>query len=196
MHAFLQLASLHTFGFSSLDATTDGGNQGVEEWLGRLGMLQFQRLSPEHAEEAHYDGGASAVILTITLWGCRSLTLFGKENEEKVPGTEYSIENWLGQVYLCNLCPIRHQVRYPKSMTSRLGESGIANIPGLGSCGVSIIFRADIFGHAMASTGNALPGPHPVYKVFKDTFERTLLQNTLRMPSLEETLREGAGSGH
>ena len=69
--------------------------------------MQFQKLTPEHAEDAHFDGGASCVLLSVTLWGTRHLTLFGKEDDS----AEHDIENWPGTVYSSCLCPIKHQVR-------------------------------------------------------------------------------------
>ena len=152
-----------------------------------MGIIQYQRLNPEHAEQAHFDGGASSVILTITLWGARMLTLLGKAGEDGVP--EYNLENWPGQVYLSCLCPIEHQVRYYKGMSDRLRDSDIAQIPGLKSCGVSIIFRADIFGDARGSIGKSLPGPLCFWKVFEDTFNQFLKDYTFRVPGLPEILQ-------
>ena len=162
-------------------------------------MLQFQKVSPWHAEDAHYDGGASCVIITITLWGARELTLFAKEGKEGEDVAEYSIENWPGSVYASCLCPIFHQVRYPSRMTKKLAKSDVAHIPGLGEAGVSIIFRADAFGGAMGSVAkNSLPGPVPVFKIFRDCFDRFLQSSGFRLPSIVEVLavaREAAADG-
>ena len=151
--------------------------------------MQYQRLSPEHAETAHFDGGASSVIITITLWGARVLTVLHEDGE-----TEADIENWPGQVYLSCLVPVEHQVRYPKEMTAKLRNSDIANIPGLGQCGVSIIFRADIFGEAMGSTQGSLPGPLPVWHIWRDSFDHFLTHYIWRVPTLPEVLSCGGSN--
>ena len=157
--------------------------------MGKLGMLQFQKVTPWHAEDAHFDGGASSVILTITLWGARELTLFGKKDAEAEDMAEHSIENLPGSVYCSCLCPIFHQVRYPTRLTRKLARHDIANIPGLGEAGVSVIFRADIFGGAMATVAKkSLPGPVPVFQIFMETFDRFLQVCGFRLPSMDEVL--------
>ena len=161
-------------------------------------MLQFQQITPWHAEDAHFDGGASCVIITITLWGARELALFGKEGDEGEEVPEYSIENWPGSVYCACLCPVLHQVRYPTRMTRKLSRTDVAHIPGLGEAGVSIIFRADAFGAAMGSVAkNSLPGPLPVFNIFQEVFNQFLEVCGFRLPSMIEVLdcaREAAGN--
>ena len=159
-----------------------------EHWWGNLGMIQFQKLRPEHAEDAHFDGGASASILTITLWGARSLALFSEDGSE-----EFEIFNEPGSVYCACLCPVEHQVRYPASLTSELVEADIAHLPGLGEAGVSIIFRTSLFGQARGSTPGSLPGPIPVYKVWQEAFNAWAKERRLQLPTLRE-VRPSEGS--
>ena len=144
----------------------------------------------------HFDGGASCVILVVTLWGARALTLFGaedKKNTWEASQEEHDIENWPGSVYLSCLCPVEHQVRYPCAMTRKLGEEGATELPGLGRVGVSIVFRADLFSHSRASAGgNALPNPIGVFNAFQESFDWLAKERQLRLPSMEEVLRSSA----
>ena len=131
------------------------------------------------------------MIFTITLWGARELTLFGKGkvSAEDEDVEECSIENWPGSVYCGCLCPVFHQVRYPTRMASKLPPTDIANIPGLGEAGVSVIFRSDAFSGARGSVAKlSLPGPAPVFEIFRETFDRFVQVCGFRLPSMTEVL--------
>ena len=84
---------------------------------------------------------------------------------------------------------VRHQVRYPAKLTSKLSGRHVASFPGLGQVGVSIIFRCAAFGRARGSVASQnLPGPLPVFMTFRDTWDFFLRERVFRLPTMAEVL--------
>ncbi len=87
------------------------GSQGcLREGRGRGNSNTQYRLDP-----IHHDGGASVMVLTLTLRGCRRLKLYGADfendsTEDPVPARVLEVKPL--SVYMAPICTARHLVEH------------------------------------------------------------------------------------
>ena len=78
----------------------------VEDWCLNRGVLQL--MAPGVRDDPrHYDGGASLILATLTLWGHRSVKLHVKD-----PESEEIFNPKPGNFYVATMCAIEHQVSH------------------------------------------------------------------------------------
>ena len=126
----------------------------ARDWFGNVAFIQFTRLFP-HREEAHFDGGAAAVLLVVTLWGKRRVFLqSGSESEgQGERGSEFYLANVPGSVYLTCVVPVKHQVAFEKEDLDTLQPgTDTVHLPDLGEAGVHVVFRTPLFTAAFGAS--------------------------------------------
>ena len=128
------------------------------------------------AEPEHQDGGGSVMHMGITLYGRRGLVC---RQGSDLP--DVFVSNVPGTVYLGQLTGPRHQVTHEATLPGELLE-----VPGLGSCGVSVMLRTALFPHNRARLRNTTPSPLPVFEALARCFRDGLAARPLRLPSLAE----------
>ena len=138
------------------------------EWFGNCATIQLTRLH-RHAENAHFDGGSAIMLLTVTLWGHRRLTMWD------TAGEAHFLDNSPGLVYMSSLCGIKHQVSYDGLRTS--GKI----LPDLGEVGVSILYRTSLFRRSPYTT--VRPGPEPVWLEFNRVLQEMHSKFKFRFPT-------------
>ena len=112
-------------------------------YLGNCAFIQITRLFP-HAEEAHFDGGAAAMLFVLTLRGKRRVWLF---HSPEAPGHEdFILYQRPGSVYMTCVVPVKHQVWFDKEDLDTLTPgSDTAHTSDLGEVGMHIVYRTPLF---------------------------------------------------
>ena len=189
----------------------DQGNNGKEilkldilDWFMNSAFTQFPKIFP-HSEREHHDGGAACALLVLTLWGARDLALMpgdtlpegkGGDPSEQLPGEEI-LRQSAGGVYLTNLVPVLHQVRYPAPLLQglRRGEDTLLHND-LGEVGVHVVFRTPLWGAAHSQSKTQLPKPLVAWEHYAVCFRAWQDEHSgsLRLPSLARVQAQSLGA--
>ena len=93
-----------------------------------------------------------------------------------------------GGVYLTNLVPVRHQVRYPADLVRGLhrGEDTLLH-PDLGEVGVHVVFRTPLWWDANSQSKKRVPKPHTAWVNYADCFRAWQKDHSasLQLPSFQ-----------
>jgi hypothetical protein len=122
------------------------GIQFLEEpasaWLFDLGTVQLMRQG-ERVDPVHFDGGASVLLMAITLAGSRELRC------RTIDSAEVPVQCGPGDIYIAALCGAEHFVVHPPpAMDQKLLE-----VRGGGPCKVVVLVRCRTFAHCRARQG-------------------------------------------
>jgi hypothetical protein len=122
------------------------GIQFLEEpastWLFELGTVQLMKPG-ERVDPVHFDGGASVLLMAITLAGSREVRCRTTDSAE-VP-----VQCGPGDIYIAALCGAEHFVVHPPpAMNQKLLE-----VRGGGPCKVVVLARCRTFAHRRARLG-------------------------------------------
>jgi hypothetical protein len=117
-------------------------NEPASSWLFDLGSVQLMKPG-ERVDPVHFDGGASVLLMAITLAGSRELRCRTTDSKE-VP-----VQCGPGDIYIAALCGAEHFVVHPPpAMNQKLLE-----VRGGGPCKVVVLVRCRTFAHCMARLG-------------------------------------------
>jgi hypothetical protein len=122
------------------------GIQFLEEpasiWLFGLGSLQLMKPG-ERVDPVHFDGGASVLLMAITLAGSREVRCRTTDSAEVL------VQCGPGDIYIAALCGAEHFVVHPPpAMDQKLLE-----VRGGGPCKVVVLARCRTFAHFRARLG-------------------------------------------
>ncbi len=125
---------------------SESGIQFLEEpastWLFELGSLQLMKPG-DRVDPVHFDGGASVLLMAITLAGSREMRCRTTDSAE-VP-----VQCGPGDIYIAAVCGAEHFVVHPPpAMDQKLLE-----VRGGGPCKVVVLARCRTFAHCMARLG-------------------------------------------
>ena len=156
--------------------------QPSDEVLSGLGLpVQPVEGEPRHpgmwAEPRHQDGAGSCLHLGVTLYGNRDLVL------EEPGGEEHCLTNVPGTVYIGTLTGAHHRVHHRPSQGHDL-----LTVPGCGACSVTVMCRTALFPHSRARQKNTTPSPHQAFQAMVAAFNKALLEQHWRLPTLCQCL--------
>ena len=127
-------------------------------------------------EPMHQDGGASVLHMGLTLFGRRNLVCTQGSGQPDV-----LLENRPGLVYLGQLTGPRHQVLHQPAPDDEL-----LDIPGVGKCSVTVMFRTGLFPHCRSRLRNTTPSPVKVFRKLAESFRVSVASGLWRLPTLTE----------
>ena len=137
-------------------------------------------------EELHNDGSASAVLLGLTLYACRSVRFLqepvhcttAKEFTEEA-GPDVVLSCVPGHVYVAGATGARHQVRHDSPASEDTWDSS------QGFASLTIIMRSCVFPDR-ARFKNMTPAPRNVWETLASCVRILLSSPGFRLPSLQE----------
>lgn len=151
-----------------------------EDWFLNAAEIHLQKVGDTEMP-AHFDGGASIVLLAVTLWGDRSLRCWERD------GTAFELRTHPGHVYISSLCGFKHQVCH--AAASPFADKWCSSV--LGDTEAVLIVRCSLFRHDRARTANALfKVDGHLCAVMTKCVAAWLAKEPLSLPSLAAIARE------
>jgi hypothetical protein len=150
----------------------------VADWLLTQGEVQFHKAPPagQRTDPRHHDGGASLLILVLTLAGSRGLLLWPQGAPDGAP---LRVDNTPGSVYLGALSTISHQVLHEGGAADDM----LLDVPPVGALKVNVLLRCATFRAARGTTGVARPGPVAVHEVAARLAADLVAANAWHLPT-------------
>ena len=148
----------------------------ADEWLFSYATLQL--MKPDARDDpVHYDGGAALLLLAVTLYGHRTLTVFEQKGTGKQQHTSLQVP---GIVYLASLCAAEHQVGHSGDDEDCLDVDGHR-------LKVVLLIRCGCFRKAR---GTVNPGPTAVFQAVQKVVVKWQVESPLVLPTLSEMTAE------
>ena len=150
------------------------GDTDVMDWA--LDFTSIQFMAPgERLDPLHFDGGASAFGMILTLWGDNRKTVFFNQDGSVIANTSVA-----GTLYTAGFCQAQHQVSHPPA-----GSLGDLLETKAGPVSVVCLFRSRVFRKARG-TGTKGPTPKKVGNIVLDLFREAMVDNRFQIPNIEE----------
>ena len=132
-----------------------------------------QIMSPAmRDDEEHFDGGASILMATLTLYGCRNLHLHSG-------GAWQSLPQEPGNFYVGTMASVLHRVSHDQSAGSLLHGKKIV-----------VLFRSDCFAGSRGRVMATKPGPSQVFDIVNAIVSAKLSREPLACPTAAEAMAE------